>query len=634
MLIVAVCFGAALFFRFRAIPSTQLDMYFEPLTRSIVPIALLYAGANLLARLDEQIWRYASVQEVISLWMTTTACTLFTIIVDVGIGMTRTRPLPLSVVLLGGILTFFAFVSARYRGRLITGVVWRLDALRGKFPPAQVRTLIYGAGDAGQVLARQLRTKTGIESYVICGFVDDDLMKRGRRIQGIKVLGDRQTIANLVDRERVDLIILAMPSIRRSELSDILSQCQKTRARIQVAPDIMGFIAARKPEPLLREVGIEDLLGRSPIPMDHAAASGIITGKIVLLTGACGSIGSELCRQVAALAPRRLVVVDNNETGIYDLEIEMRTRFPAVDITSVIADATDGHKIEQVFREFAPHVVFHAAAYKHVPLMERYPEEAVRVNVGGTRVVVDLAQRYDAERVVLVSTDKAVNPCSVMGATKRVAEMLVATAGQAHAVNMPGTVTRRTLCTAVRFGNVLGSRGSVIPTFARQIELGGPVTVTHPDMTRYFMEIPEAASLIIQAASLTEGDDIFILDMCDPIQIDDLARKMIRMRGLRPDVDIPIVYTGIRPGEKLHEELAYAAELKQATAHPRIYRHSGGQYQDAASTDAAVDRLLSLAAPESRTQLVAALFDLARADQASSGALEQRFGLQSPVLSN
>lgn len=614
-LVVGVCFYMALLFRFLGVPTAQLLPYFQPLTLTILPIAALFAAVNLVARIDDNVWRYASVQEVLTIWATTTASTVIILALDLAAGAFRARPLPLSVVLLGGLFTYVAFVATRYRGRLISGAVWRLNALRGRFPPTQVRTLIYGAGEAGQLLARQLRSEYSAQAYVICGFIDDDPAKLGLRFQGAKVLGNRAAIADLVEREHVELIILAMPSVRSPDLREVIACCQRTTARIQVAPDVLGFITRMGSQPLLREVGVEDLLGRTPVQIDQTACAGVITGKVVLVTGACGSIGIELCRQLCAFAPRQLLVLDNNETGAYDLEIELRMRFPAVGVTPIVADVTDARKVEQVFRETSPQVVFHVAAYKHVPLMERYPEEAVRVNVGGTRAVAAMAQRFEAERFVLVSTDKAVNPSSVMGATKRVAEMLAVAAGQRPLPeHQEGWIDRRTLCTAVRFGNVLGSRGSVIPTFARQIELGGPVTVTHSDMTRYFMEISEAASLIIQAAALTTGGDIFILDMGEAIRVDDLARKMIRMRGLRPEVDISIVYTGIRPGEKLQEELAYAAEQREATIHPRINRHHTGQDYDAATVNAAVDGLLAMADPEHHTQLVSLLFDVARAD--------------------
>jgi len=297
------------------------------------------------------------------------------------------------------------------------------------------------------------------------------------------------------------------------------------------------------------------------------ACERVLRDRVVLVTGGCGSVGSELCRQVAQFDPKLLVILDNNETGLYDLELALRTRFRQLAVSILVADITEAVRMDAVFREVKPEVIFHAAAYKHVPLMERFPQEAVRVNVGGTAVMLEMARRHDAQYFVFVSTDKAVEPHSVMGATKRIAEMLVIGENGSSVSDQ-----RSTRCAVVRFGNVLGSRGSVVPTFARQIDLGGPVTVTHPDMTRYFMDVSEAAGLIIQAASFTHGGDIFMLEMGERIRVDDLARKMIRMRGLRPEIDIPIVYTGVRPGEKLHEELVSPEEGREPTEHPLVHR--------------------------------------------------------------
>jgi FlaA1/EpsC-like NDP-sugar epimerase len=457
-------------------------------------------------------------------------------------------------------------------------------------------------------------------AYQPVGFVDDDRAKLGLRVHGIEVLGNRSDLAGLVERERVELIILAMNNVSGEKLRSIVSLAQQTPAQIKIARGSFDWAAAAKGVPLVREVRVEDLLGRPQASLDYSACERTLGYKTVLVTGACGSIGSELCRKIASFSPRRLVAIDNNETGIYDLEIELRLKFPAVDLKVVVADVTNAPRMEALFRVARPDVIFHVAAYKHVPLMEAYPEEAVRVNCLGTAIVLRNARRYRAERFVLVSTDKAVNPSSVMGATKRVAEMLVmSAAAEARGTGQPGD--GGLLCTTVRFGNVLASRGSVVPTFARQIELGGPVTVTHVEMTRYFMDISEAASLIIQAATLTQGQDIFMLDMGERIRIDDLARKMIRMRGLRPEIDIPIEYTGMRAGEKLHEELAYADEEKEATAHPLIHRLKGERKLEAGVVQQVLDRLLELAGTGAREQLVRELLEFSRSKQPSESAL-------------
>jgi FlaA1/EpsC-like NDP-sugar epimerase len=371
---------------------------------------------------------------------------------------------------------------------------------------------------------------------------------------------------------------------------------------------MLEWLADSKVAPLLREPTAEDMLGRPPAVLDSQACRAVLTNRRILVTGACGSIGSELCRQIASFQPRSLIALDNNETGLYDLDIELNAQFPGLDLRVVVGDVTDRAKVEDLFRKERPEIVFHGAAYKHVPLMQRYPEEAVRVNIGGTLTVLEAARRHPCKRFVLVSTDKAVNPSSVMGATKRIAEVLVTTAPSAQALDVS------MLCTAVRFGNVLGSRGSVLPTFAKQIELGGPVTVTHPEMTRYFMEIKEAASLILQAASLTTGNDIFMLEMGEHIRIDELARKLIRMRGLRPGIDILIEYVGIRPGEKLHEELIYSEEERERTDRSLIYRVNG-QNGQAAEVLSRIDEVLKMAAESRREALVETLLQLTQNGQ-------------------
>jgi FlaA1/EpsC-like NDP-sugar epimerase len=374
-----------------------------------------------------------------------------------------------------------------------------------------------------------------------------------------------------VQERRVGLIIIAIHNIAGAQLRELLSECLKTNAQIKILPNFLGTIDQVRAALPLKDIQPEDLLGRQLCPVDEQACARLITGKVVLVTGAAGSIGSELCRQVLALRPLRLLMLDNNETGLHDLQAALQCGEPQ-QLVALIADVADSGRLEKIFVQHRPQVVFHAAAYKHVPMMELHPAEAVRVNIQGTQVVAALAAKYAVDRFVLISTDKAVRPSSVMGATKRVAEMLIGSASQQQVV-----LGRSSLFTAVRFGNVLGSRGSVVPTFTRQIDQGGPVTVTHPEMTRYFISISEAVSLIIQAATLTEGGDIFMLDMGEAIRIEDLAHKMIRLRGLRPGQDIQIVHSGVRPGEKLHEELLGPAERRLPTAHPKIYRIKGAQ---------------------------------------------------------
>ncbi|MGC8838817.1 MAG: polysaccharide biosynthesis protein [Anaerolineae bacterium] len=608
--------------------TTDLDVW-PALPFGAIAIGVAWA-INYAFGLYHRLWKYAAAGEIVTIGAAVAVGTLLLLAADLF--WPGTRPVPLSVVLMEGLFAFVGFVSVRYRGRVWSGLRWRWRALRGGFPQARTRVLIVGAGEAGQLLAWRFLNHKGGEHYQVVGFVDDDPGKQGMRVHGIPVLGDRHAIPDLVARHQVALVILAIYNISGEDFRAILEICQETPAAIKVLPSVFDFLSGKNGVGPLRDVQAEDLLGRQPVEVDLAACRSLLEGKRVLVTGAAGSIGSELCRQIVAFAPERLVMVDNNESGLYDLDSELQmadgrrlmedgeSGNPQSAIRNpkwipVVADVTHRGKMKAVFAEHRPQVVFHAAAYKHVPLMEAHPDEAVRVNVLGTWVVADLARQYGSGRFVLISTDKAVNPSCVMGATKRLCEMLVTTADHgplaAAASGQRSAVSgQRTLFTAVRFGNVLGSRGSVVPTFERQIQQGGPVTVTHREMTRYFMTVQEAVSLIIQAATFTEGGDLFLLDMGRPVRIDDLARKLIRLRGLRPEVDIPIVYTGVRPGEKLHEELWSAGEDLLPTPHSRIYRVRQEHPPAAPNLEAQVRDLVALAQAQRQEEVVARLWEV------------------------
>lgn len=478
----------------------------------------------------------------------------------------RPRPLPLSVVIVGNGLALTGFVAVRYRSRVISGLAWRWRAVwHSEFPEDTRRVLIVGAGDAGQTTAWRLKHRTPNHDrrrYHVVGFVDDDPAKQQMFIEGCQVLGTRVDIPRLVRERRVDLIIVAIHNITGADFRDILSYCEQTSARIQLVPDIFAQIDARAKVPLLRDVTPEDLLGRPTVSWHEDIDAAPVTGKVILVTGAAGSIGSELCRQLLQYQPVKLIMLDNNESGLHDLYVELCTEETCDVLVPYLADVTQRGPLLRLFEKYRPQVIFHSAAYKHVPMLENHPAESVRVNIGGTQQVAGLARDYGAERFVLISTDKAVNPTSVMGASKRVCELLM------HALaQQPG---HHTLFTAVRFGNVLGSRGSVVPTFNRQIERGGPVTVTDPAMKRYFMTIPEAVNLVIHAACLTKGGDLFMLQMGEEVRILELAERMIRLRGLRPYEDIAIRFTGVRPGEKMREELHADFETLVPTVHPSI----------------------------------------------------------------
>jgi FlaA1/EpsC-like NDP-sugar epimerase/lipopolysaccharide/colanic/teichoic acid biosynthesis glycosyltransferase len=606
--IIALAFYAAVLFRFIGTTPPELPRALTAITVLLPALMVIYTGMNYLWGLHRYSWRYATTSEVIPILLAVISSTAVSALVDLQLAPLRATALPLSVLLLGGFLTFCGFVFVRYRWRLASDLASRIASNAGP-PEARKRVLIYGAGDVGQLLVWALRTQKEGRAYEVVAFLDDDPEKRNMRIHGLRVLGNRSDAASIIAEHRIDVVIVAMHA-KGHKLRKVLSILQDSPVQVRIAPHNLEWMAAPHSVPLVRDVTVEDLLGRQAVKMDRSASENVITDKVVLITGACGSIGAELCRQIAALGPRKLIALDNNETGLYELDVEM-TAQSNFKLQVLIADVTDDAKMGKVFRDERPQIVFHVAAYKHVPLMERHPEEALRVNVGGTRITLEKARQYGAERFVFVSTDKAVNPSSVMGATKRLAEMLVTGSIREPSHDNTLYAVARPLCTAVRFGNVLGSRGSVVPTFAKQIELGGPVTVTHPEMTRYFMALGEAASLIIQAAGLTTGGDIFMLDMGERIRIDDLARKMIRMRGLRPDIDIPIIYSGIRPGEKLHEELTYPKEERRPTERPLIYRlDANGSHNGFARH--AVDRLVGMVGTVSRDAFVEALLQLSQ----------------------
>ncbi len=515
-----------------------------------------------------RIWKQTSGHDVSII---VNAVTLATLIVSlVNITISPQRPLPMSVVLLGNGLSLIGFVAIRYQSRLISGLSWRWKAIwHEEFPEQDTRrVLIVGAGESGALAALRLKhhfhTQDQKERYHIVGFVDDDPDKQGLYVEGSAVLGTRQDILYLVETYSIDLIIMAIHKISGPDFREILNYCEITGAMIKVVPDMLGLMASKHTSPLLRDVQVEDYLGRSPIGRHDAVDFAPIHQKIVLVTGAAGSIGSELSRQLLHHQPSQLILLDFNESGLHDLMVEIETRLDtqAIDLQPVLADITHRDRLQHIFEQYRPQVIFHAAAYKHVPMLEKFPREAVRVNIGGTLHLAELCSQYNVERFVLISTDKAVNPSSIMGATKRICEMIVLSIAE-----QPDCQTR---FTSVRFGNVLWSRGSVVPTFNSQIDAGGPITITNKEMRRYFMSTQEAANLVLHAACLTNGGDLYMLKMGELIRILDLAERMIRMRGLRPYKDISIKFIGNRPGEKLFEELQERTEAALPTLHPNI----------------------------------------------------------------
>ena len=427
--------------------------------------------------------------------------------------------------------------------------------------------LIIGAGESGQTLAWRMRHRFNTNEYKVIGFIDDDPQKLDLYVEDLPVLGDRFALPEIVKQKRIDLIVVAIHNIDGPSFRRLLAICEKTQARIKVAPNMLKLLGQISQVAPLRDVQPEDLIGRSSIKHHTGVNLSPMMNRRILITGAAGSIGSELCRQITRYEPELLILLDNNESNLHNLFVTFKTAYPDLKSVPVLADVTNRVSILSVFKTYRPQIVFHAAAYKHVPILEEFPEQALHVNIGGTINLVELAAEYHVERFVLISTDKAVKPSSVMGASKQTCETIIRAQAQIG--------IGQTRFTAVRFGNVLGSRGSVVPTFNQQIEHGGPITITHQEMTRYFMSIDEAANLVIHAACMTNGDEIFLLRMGEKVRILDLAERMIRLRGLRPYDDIPITFIGVRPGEKLHEELHTSGEEPGETEHPHIFKLNG-----------------------------------------------------------
>ena len=422
------------------------------------------------------------------------------------------------------------------------------------------RVMLIGAGETGHMVIRDVLSSASVMKELCC-IIDDDKNKVGSYINGIKVVGDRYSIPENAEKFKINEIIIAIPSASRKELSELINICTSTGCKLKITPSVTEIMEGHISATLLRDVSVEDLLGREPVNVELDLVMGYVSGKTVLVTGGGGSIGSELCRQIAGHKPKQLIIVDIYENNAYDIELELRHNFPELNLVVLIASVRNLDRLDSIFSKYRPNLVYHAAAHKHVPLMENSPNEAIKNNVLGTYNTVKTADKYGVERFVLISTDKAVNPTNVMGASKRICEMIIQTFGH-HS---------KTEFVAVRFGNVLGSNGSVIPLFKKQIENGGPVTVTHPDIIRYFMTIPEAVSLVLQAGAYAKGGEIFILEMGEPVKILDLAKNIIRLSGFVPDRDIKIEFSGLRPGEKLYEELLMEEEGLRDTDNKLIH---------------------------------------------------------------
>ncbi len=537
-------------FRFGDITKEYIDNYVK-----IIPVLILIALLfNVIWKLYKSVWRYASATEMINI----TGATACTAVAQLIFSYALDWRMPRSYYVLFWLFLFIATCGVRFSYRLLRMLNMKRRSNLSAVPKSNV--MVIGAGAAGNAILKEIEGHQLIHQKVKC-IIDDGTGCHGKIMRGVPIVGGRDKIAEAVINYQIDEIILAIPSAPTKEKKAILEICKETGCRLRTLPGIYQLINGEVSIAKLKDVEIEDLLGRDPIRINIDDIIGYVSNKTVMVTGGGGSIGSELCRQIAAHKPKRLLIVDIYENNAYDIQQELRGKYPELDLVVLIASVRNTARMRYIFETYRPEIVYHAAAHKHVPLMEDSPNEAVKNNVFGTYKTAQAAAKYGVERFVLISTDKAVNPTNVMGATKRICEMIVQMMNSVSDTNF----------VAVRFGNVLGSNGSVIPLFKKQIAHGGPVTVTHPDIIRYFMTIPEAVSLVLQAGAYAKGGEIFVLDMGEPVKIVDMAQNLIKLSGYRVGEDIEIKFTGLRPGEKMYEELLMNEEGLTKTANEMIF---------------------------------------------------------------
>lgn len=548
----------ALWFRFDC-RASQIPLHFlDGWLRCAPAFTLVTILIFVLLRLYSSLWQFAGTSELVRAVL---ACVLSLVahIIVSRIALLSAPVIwrmPVSYFAIGGVLETFAVVGIRFSYRLLRLLLHRADITDNSQP---LNVMIIGGGDAGRMIVNELNHSHQIRRRVRC-VIDDDPKKRGRFLCGVPVVGGRDSIMSAAERFEIEQIIFAIPTASPEEKRDILNICKETHCEMKILPGIYQLVSGEVTTSDLKDVAVEDLLGREPIQVNASEILDYVQNKVVLITGGGGSIGSELCRQVAKHQPKQLIIFDIYENNAYEIQQELLRNHPELNLLALIGSVRDEQKLEQVFSTYHPEIVYHAAAHKHVPLMETSPCEAIKNNVFGTYQTAMAASRHGCRKFVMISTDKAVNPTNIMGATKRLCEMIIQTINK----------NSKTDFVAVRFGNVLGSNGSVIPLFKKQIQEGGPVTVTHPDIIRYFMTIPEAVGLVLQAGAYAKGGEIFVLDMGEPVKIDDLARNLIKLSGHVPDVDIQVEYTGLRPGEKLFEEKLMMEEGLRRTPNRKI----------------------------------------------------------------
>lgn len=583
---MAVCaaYFLALWLRFDGLIRYIPQEYFDAYNAFILPCAAISIIIFLLCRMYNSMWRFASFSEFIrTLLGSVISSILHTALITIFL-----QRMPLSYYMVGAGLQFVLLIGIRFSFRFIQILKRRNEVTE----TGTKRIMMVGAGNAAQAILKEMSRAEEITAKVVC-IIDDNPNKWRRYMDGIPIIGGRDEILRAAQEYKVDEIFLAIPSATVQQKRDLLAICNETGCKLKQLPGIYQLVTGEIAVSAMKDVSIEDLLGRDPIQTDMKEVFDFITGKVVLVTGGGGSIGSELCRQIAAHEPKQLIIFDIYENNAYAIQLELKEKYPELNLETLIGSVRDSRRMFALFEKYRPQIVYHAAAHKHVPLMEDSPCEAIKNNAIGTYKTAYAAMVHGCERFVLISTDKAVNPTNIMGASKRLCEMIIQSFDkkikEGKANEIPQIFTHegmenadkdgsgsifeniKTEFVAVRFGNVLGSNGSVIPIFKKQIEKGGPVTVTHPDIIRYFMTIPEAVSLVMLAGTYAKGGEIFVLDMGSPVKIDDLARNLIRLSGFKPDVDIKIEYTGLRPGEKLYEEKLMAEEGLQKTDNDLIH---------------------------------------------------------------
>jgi FlaA1/EpsC-like NDP-sugar epimerase len=551
IILISISILSAYLLRFDSFDNIK-PVFKKEILHVILVSLLLKIVCFFLFKLYSSLWEYAGINEVCYIifasFLSNSLMQAYVFILQLHV--------PRSIFLITMLTDVFFVGGVRFAYRIFRRIVMG-EMIR--FSNAK-RILLVGGGDTGASVIKELKRHPEMKSLPVA-ILDNDLGKLGKTIHGVPIVGNDEEISVVIKKYQIDEVLITVPSAGRKTINYIFDQCSQKDCKVKILPSVTQLIDESFIVQKIRDVSIEDLLQREQVVLDLQEISGYIEQKTILITGGGGSIGSELCRQIALFSPKRLIILDNYENNAYDIQNELIAQHPGLNLTTIIANIREKVRLENIFRSYRPDIVFHAAAHKHVPLMEENPTEAIKNNVFGTLNVAECADKYGVKRFVMISTDKAVNPTNIMGATKRVAEMVI----QAYSRQS------KTEFVAVRFGNVLGSNGSVIPLFKKQIEQGGPVTVTDPEIIRYFMTIPEAVQLVLQAGAMAKGGEIFVLDMGEPVKIYDLARNLIKLSGFEPDVDIKIEFTGLRPGEKLYEELLLAEEGVEATKNNKIF---------------------------------------------------------------